>query len=178
MIPRPSHFYWNTVKTVLSGHSKIDKTKILLTNGSLMKVESIAECWSILQYFWPALSDNWSWKPIFGLLFEWPLKTGFTVPVLAEDHSHVHSGPSVSGAWTQAHRKGMLQHRHLILGLPRDAVSGCGWEYCLTSYVSSASHDSISQSGTEVEECSVNDFIKDSSMFFKDICFWKILIHM
>ena len=34
-----------------------------------MKVESIAECstWSILQYFWPALSDNGSWKPIFGL---------------------------------------------------------------------------------------------------------------
>ena len=33
-----------------------------------MKVESIAECspWSILQYFWPALSDNWSLKPIFG----------------------------------------------------------------------------------------------------------------
>ena len=31
-----------------------------------MKVESIAEC-SILQYFWPALSDNWSWKTIFGL---------------------------------------------------------------------------------------------------------------
>ena len=27
-----------------------------------MKVESIAECspWSILQYFWPAFSDNWS----------------------------------------------------------------------------------------------------------------------
>ena len=23
--------------------------------------------WSILQYFWPALSDNWPWKPIFGL---------------------------------------------------------------------------------------------------------------
>ena len=34
-----------------------------------MKVESIAEysAWSILQYFWPALSDNWSWKPIFSL---------------------------------------------------------------------------------------------------------------
>ena len=32
-------------------------------------VESIAECspWGILQYFWPALSDNWSWKPIFGI---------------------------------------------------------------------------------------------------------------
>ena len=34
----------NTVKPVLSGHSKIDKTKVLMTNGSLMKVESIAEC--------------------------------------------------------------------------------------------------------------------------------------
>ena len=33
-----------TVKPVLSGHSKIDKTKILKTNDSLMKVESIAEC--------------------------------------------------------------------------------------------------------------------------------------
>ena len=33
-----------SVKPVLSGHSKIDKTKILKTNGSLMKVESIAEC--------------------------------------------------------------------------------------------------------------------------------------
>ena len=29
-----------------------------------MKVKSIAECspWVILQYFWPALSDNLSWK--------------------------------------------------------------------------------------------------------------------
>ena len=35
-----------------------------------MKVESIAEYspLSILQYFWPALSDNWSWKPILVLL--------------------------------------------------------------------------------------------------------------
>ena len=42
-----------------------------MTKGSLMKVESIAACspWSILQYFWPALSDYWSWKPIF-CLFE------------------------------------------------------------------------------------------------------------
>ena len=43
----------STVTPVLNGHSKIDKTKILMTNGSLMKVESIAECthWSILRYF-------------------------------------------------------------------------------------------------------------------------------
>ena len=33
-----------TVKPVLSGHSKIDKTMVLKTNDSLMKVESIAEC--------------------------------------------------------------------------------------------------------------------------------------
>ena len=50
-----------------------------MTNGSLMKVESIAECspWSILQYFWPALSNNWLWKPIFGLF-----KSGHFTPVL------------------------------------------------------------------------------------------------
>ena len=56
-----------TVKPVLSGHSKIDKTKILMTTCSLMNVESIAECspWSILQYFWHALSDNQSWKTFF-----------------------------------------------------------------------------------------------------------------
>ena len=51
------------IKHVLSGHSKIVKTKILMTNVSLMKVENIAEC-SILQFFWPALSGNLSWKPI------------------------------------------------------------------------------------------------------------------
>ena len=57
---------WSKVKPVLNGHSKIDKTKVLMTNG-LMKVKSIAECspWCILQYFWPALSHNRSWKPIF-----------------------------------------------------------------------------------------------------------------
>ena len=43
----------STVKLDLSDHSKVDKTKILKTNGSLMKVKSIAECspWSIQQYF-------------------------------------------------------------------------------------------------------------------------------
>ena len=43
----------NTVKPVLSGHLKIDKTKVLMENGSLMKVKSIVECsyWSILQSF-------------------------------------------------------------------------------------------------------------------------------
>ena len=37
-----------------------------MTTGSLMKAKSIAECskGSILQYFWPALSNDLSWKPI------------------------------------------------------------------------------------------------------------------
>ena len=41
----------------LSGHSKIDKTKVLKIDVSLMQIKSIAECspWSILQYFWLAL---------------------------------------------------------------------------------------------------------------------------
>ena len=54
--------YLYTVKPVLSGHSKIDKTKILMTNGSIMQVKSIAEYspWSILLYLCSALSDNWS----------------------------------------------------------------------------------------------------------------------
>ena len=45
----------------LSGHSKIDKTRILMINGSLIKVE-------ILQHFCHALSDNWSCKPFLVFL--------------------------------------------------------------------------------------------------------------
>ena len=65
---RQKYYIFLYIKTCVKRLLKIDKTKILITNGSLMKVKSIAECspWSILQYFWPALSDNWSWKPIFG----------------------------------------------------------------------------------------------------------------
>ena len=31
-------------ETCVNSHSKIDKTKVLMTTGSLMKVKSIAEC--------------------------------------------------------------------------------------------------------------------------------------
>ena len=81
----------HTVKSVISGHSKIDKTHILMTDGSLMKVKSIAEYspWSILQYFWPTLSNNQSWKPIFGLIFEWPLKTGYILSSVALDETNM-----------------------------------------------------------------------------------------
>ena len=37
-------FVISTVKPVLSSHSNIDKTKVLKTNCSFMKVKSIAEC--------------------------------------------------------------------------------------------------------------------------------------
>ena len=41
--PSPVAFATSIVESVLSGRSKIDKTKILMTNSSLLKVESIAE---------------------------------------------------------------------------------------------------------------------------------------
>ena len=65
-------------------------TKILMTNGSLMKVKSIAECspWSILQYFWPALAIIGLEKK-FGLLFECLLKTGFSVVIFKGECSAI-----------------------------------------------------------------------------------------
>ena len=61
------HFIILYSKTSLKRPLKIAKTKGLMTNGSLMKVESVAECssWSILQYFRPTLSNYRSWKPNF-----------------------------------------------------------------------------------------------------------------
>ena len=49
-----------------------------------MKVESIAEysLWSILQYFWPELSDNCSLNPKFGLF-----ETGRFTQVTVSDGS-------------------------------------------------------------------------------------------
>ena len=34
----------NALKPVLSGHSKLDKTKVIKTGDSLVQAESIAEC--------------------------------------------------------------------------------------------------------------------------------------
>ena len=43
--------FLSIVKPVLSGHSKIGKTKVLKTGFCLMQVKSIADLtWSILQY--------------------------------------------------------------------------------------------------------------------------------
>ena len=64
-----SHYSETRIKRPL----KKDKAMALMTHGSLMKVESIAECslWSILQYFWPALSDKLVLKNIFWYFWEW-----------------------------------------------------------------------------------------------------------
>ena len=50
-------------KTCLKRPLKNRQNKGLNYKDILMKFESIAECspWSILQYFWPALSENWFW---------------------------------------------------------------------------------------------------------------------
>ena len=71
-----SHQNCLSVKPVLSGHLKTDKTKIWMTDGRLMKVARIAECspWSILQ----CLKRPLGWKPNFGCFWEWSLWTGFT----------------------------------------------------------------------------------------------------
>ena len=68
------------MKTGVKRPLKNRQNKILMTKGSSMKVESIAECskGSILQYFWPALSDNWCWKTVLSF-WEWPFYTGFIV---------------------------------------------------------------------------------------------------
>ena len=64
---------YSTCKTCLKRPLETDKTKVLMENGSLMKVESIAE--NILQYFWPALSNSQLW-----LHFEWSLNRFVPIP--------------------------------------------------------------------------------------------------
>ena len=79
----------NTAIPVLSNHSKINQAKILMTNDSLMKVESIAECslgafcntFDLRQAIIGLETQFWS--------FEWSLKTGFTVPDLFQNDNYL-----------------------------------------------------------------------------------------
>ena len=41
-----SSISYGSMKPVLSGHSIVDKTKVLKTGGILMQVKSIAECYT------------------------------------------------------------------------------------------------------------------------------------
>ena len=70
-----------TVKPVQNVPSKIDKTKILITIGSLMKVKSIAEFspWSILQVLLTCIKRYLVLKTRFWSFWEWPFYTGFTI---------------------------------------------------------------------------------------------------
>ena len=44
---------------------KVPPTKILMQMVAWWRLKILQNApWSILQYFWPALSDNYSWKPI------------------------------------------------------------------------------------------------------------------
>ena len=68
--------------------SQMDKTKTLITDSNLMKVESIAECSAILL---TCIKRYSVLKLNAGLLFGWPLKTGFTVISFNENSFHVGS---------------------------------------------------------------------------------------
>ena len=60
----------NTVKSVLSGHSKKDQKLVFKTDYCLMQVKSIIECSSILQYFRPSLGCHFNFiKIVFFCLF-------------------------------------------------------------------------------------------------------------
>ena len=70
-----------TVNLSLAATQKEDQKLFFNTDYGLMHDKSIAECSkvSILQYFLASLSDHLSLRPMFLSIFEWPLKTGFTV---------------------------------------------------------------------------------------------------
>ena len=59
----------NTIKPVLSNHSKRTQKLFFNRDNWLMQVKSIAECpkGSILQYFRPSLSYNFPLRPLFCL---------------------------------------------------------------------------------------------------------------
>ena len=85
-----SNVLTSTIKPVLSGHTNIDKTKVLKTNGSLIKVESIVEC--SLGAFCNTLTcikRQWVLKTNF-CLFEWQLKTGYVTIVQYNMHIGIH----------------------------------------------------------------------------------------
>ena len=70
---------WPYSWTRINGHSKKEKIKILMKNDSLMMVESI--------HFWPALSDSWSWKLIFGIFESGRFKQYFFCILISQNMS-------------------------------------------------------------------------------------------
>ena len=70
-----------TVKPVISGHADRPPKLVLNIDHPLMQIKSMAECskGSILQYFRPSLSYHFSIKTLVLSIFNWSLKTCFTV---------------------------------------------------------------------------------------------------
>ena len=100
------------------------KRQNLMTNGSLIKVNSIAGChWSILQYFWPALSDNWSWKPIFGL-FESGRFTQVVLYCIMNPTTHFTEQPMD----VQSYFRYMYSCRHMSENKTRKKSYRCHWD--------------------------------------------------
>ena len=68
----------DTIKPVLSGHSKRTPKLVFNTDYRLMQVKRIAECSkeSILQYFRPSLSYHLSLRPLFCLFLSGCLRQG------------------------------------------------------------------------------------------------------
>ena len=68
------------MKPVLSRHSKIDKIYVLKKSGCLVHGESIAKCsrafCNTFNLHYASILEN-----MFGLLFDWPFKTGFTASI-------------------------------------------------------------------------------------------------
>ena len=129
-----------SVKPVLSGHSKIDQTKALKTDGSLIQVESIAEC--SRGAFCNTLEMHQAkigLKTQFLIFFELPvLKTGFTVYVLAPKTSlsppvKVFTDRSKAALLLRINLLFMFRVCHAFLSVHGSLVVTC-WEW-LTSWL-------------------------------------------
>ena len=60
-------------KTCLKRPQKVDKTKVLIENGSLMKVKSIAECLEHSAILLTCIKQYLVLKSNFWCPFNWPL---------------------------------------------------------------------------------------------------------
>ena len=74
-----------------------------MENGSLMKVESIADGsnWSILQYLWPELSGNQYWKP--SLMFFLSGRLRQILPYITKQATNTNNG-SQNKRWINNNR--------------------------------------------------------------------------
>ena len=82
MIKQSKNRVNNTVKPVLSGHSKRTQKLFYNTEYRLMQVKSIAECskGGILQYFRPSLSYHFPLRPLFCLFLSGRLRQVLLYP--------------------------------------------------------------------------------------------------